>query len=93
MSKENVGQAEENERYAAWEQAFVERARTTLTGQGYPDSGITMTWVKRDGKRTYTMAVHHRRIERLAKEEQEKLAEELLQEKFGDGDCGIRIVF
>lgn len=93
MSKENMCHMEDNERYAVWEGRFIEKTRSTLTSQGYPDSGITMTWVKKDGKRTYTVAVHHRRIERLTKEEQEQLAEMLLQEKSGDEDCGILIEF
>lgn len=89
MSKENMCHVEDSERYAAWERTFIEKTRSTLTSQGYPDSGITMTWVKKDGKRTYTVAVHHRRIERLTKEEQEQLVQMLLQEKFGNEDCGI----
>ena len=84
MSKENMGDARENKRYAAWEQSFVERTRSTLAGQGYRNSGITMTW-------TYTVSVHHGGISRLAREEQEQLVQTLLQEKFGDGDCEIQI--
>lgn len=91
MSKENTGDVRENERYAEWERSFVERTRSTLDGQGYPNSGITMTWIKMDGKRTYTVAVHHKRISRLAREEQEQLVQMLLQEKFGDEDCEILI--
>ncbi|MCI8522662.1 MAG: hypothetical protein HFI62_05605 [Lachnospiraceae bacterium] len=91
MSKENMGDARENKRYAAWEQSFVERTRSTLAGQGYRNSGITMTWTRKNGKRTYTVSVHHGGISRLAREEQEQLVQTLLQEKFGDGDCEIQI--
>lgn len=92
MSKENMGDARENERYAAWEQSFVERTRSTLAGHGYRNSGITMTWTRnQEGKRTYIVSVHHGGISRLAREEQEQLVQTLLQEKFGDGDCEIQI--
>ena len=38
------------------------------------------------------MTVHHRQISSLAREEQEQLVQMLLQEKFGDEDCGMLIV-
>lgn len=91
MSKENTNQTMENAYYADWEHAFVESTRNTLAGQGYPDSGVTMTWVKKDGRRTYTVAVHHKRIGRLAKEEQEQLVQILLRERLGNSDCSINI--
>lgn len=92
MSRENTNLVRENERYVKWEKLFVEHTRSTLAGQGYPNSGITMNWVKKDGKRTYTVSVHHRRIGRLAKEEKEQLVQTLMQEKFGDEDCSVLVV-
>lgn len=92
MSKEDPDRVRENECYAVWEQTFVESTRQRLAGQGYPNSGITMNWVRKDGRRTYTVTVHHRQISSLAKEEQEQLVQMLLQEKFGDEDCGMSIV-
>lgn len=93
MSKENMNYAMENESYAAWEKTFVENTRNILDEQGYPYSGIMMNWVKKDGRRTYTVAVHHRRISNLAKEEQEQLLQMILREKSGGGDCDLLIVF
>lgn len=92
FSKESAGQIKENERYTAWEQTFLESIRSRLTGQGYPNSGITMNWVKKDGRRTYTMTVHHRQISGLSEEEREQLVQVLSQEEFGDEDCGMFIV-
>lgn len=92
MSKESAAQVRENECYTAWEQTFIESIRSTLDGQGYPNSGITMNWVKKDGRRTYTVTVHHRQISILAQEEQEQLVQMLLQERFGEEDCGMLIV-
>lgn len=89
MSKESTEHIRENERYAVWEQTFKKDIREVLAGQGYQDSGITMNWVKRDGKRTYTVAVHHRRIGGLKKEERERLVQTLLQVRAGDEGCGI----
>ncbi len=89
MSKENKEYIRENEQYAVWEQTFKEDVRNVLAGQGYPDSGVTMNWIKKDGKRTYTVAVHHGRIERLGKEERERLVQTLLQVRAGDEGCGI----
>ena len=92
MSKENPDRVRENERYAVWEQTFVESIRERLAGQGYSNSGVTMNWVRKDGRRTYTVTVHHRQISSLAREEKEQLVQMLLQEKFGDEDCGMLIV-
>lgn len=89
MSKENTEHIRENERYVVWERTFKEDIGKALAKQGYPDSGITMNWVQKDGKRTYTVAVHHRQIDVLAKEERERLLQTLLQVRAGDEGCGI----
>lgn len=92
MSKENADLEEENRKYIAWEQTFMRKAKDTLSSQGYPDSGITMNWTKREGKRTYIMTVHHGRIQRLAKEDQLQLAEMILGQKKNE-EYEIRIEF
>lgn len=89
MSKENTEHIREKERYAVWEQTFKKDVRNVLAGQGYPDSGITMNWVKKDGRRIYTVAVHHGRIDGLEKEERERLVQTLLQVRAGEEGCGI----
>ena len=91
MSKEKTNPMKDDERYTAWEETFVKHIKSTLAGQGYPDSGITVNWIKRNGKRTYTVAVHHKRIGRLDQMKQELLRQMLLREKLADDDCKVLI--
>lgn len=83
MSKEKQDRSQENARYALLENAFREGARKTLEEQGYHNSGLTVTWTREgDGRRSYRVEIHHRRIQDLEAVEQAQLTEILLCEDF-----------
>lgn len=85
MGKERGDYVWENERYALLEDAFEERTVRILEARGYPDSGVSITWTRdRDGKRSYQMKIHHRRIRALGTGERDCLTRALLCEDF----CG-----
>lgn len=83
MGKEKRDRSQENARYALLEDAFKESARRTLDELGYHNSGLTVTWTREgDGRRSYRVEVHHRRIQELEAGEQARLTEILLCEDF-----------
>lgn len=83
MSRDKQGRSQENARYALLEDTFKESARRTLEEQGYHNSGLTVTWTREgDGRRSYRVEIHHRRILELEAGEQAQLTEILLCEDF-----------
>lgn len=68
------------EYYAAVEQQYVEDIREYLDENGFPDSGVMCNHVTyEDGRREYTVFLHHRRLQGLDEESREVLVQELLQ--------------
>lgn len=83
MCKEEEDYSQENARYALLEETFRKSVAKTLEEQGYHNSGLTVTWTRdRDGRRSYRVEVHHRRIMELGAGEQAQLTETLLCEEF-----------
>ncbi len=74
--------------YRRMEREYVEEARAFLDGVGCRDSGLTLTRVvDGEGNRTYTLTVHHRRIDRMEPREREELAGQLTALSFGAEGC------
>ena len=64
----------EEKYYREMENIYVQEIRDLLTDRGYENSGITMTHViDENGMRTYTVTIHHGRIDRLSETEREEL--------------------
>ncbi len=83
-----------NEYYEQLEDSYVKELRKELTGNGYRNAGITLTKVfYEDGAREYTVKLHHKRMERLNKEEQQDLLEKLSKIKFADNECRVYLKF
>lgn len=90
MSKENDERAKQNQYYAALEQDYLERARQLLDEKGYSNCGINLTRVTyEDGRREYTVLIHHRRLERLSDEEKLELENLLSKIEFHNGACSF----
>ena len=78
--KSESSERAKEEHYAVLEQQYVEDIREYLNKTGYPDSGVMCNRViYEDGRREYTVFLHHRRLAGLAEEEKEALMQELLQ--------------
>lgn len=76
--------------YREMEAAYVNDIRSLLTAKGYENSGITMTYViDVDGMRTYTVTIHHGKIDRLSEEEKQELLAECREVAFPDKECGF----
>ena len=82
--------AMEREYYEELEKEYIFRVKELLADKGYGNAGITMTKVyEPDGKREYTVQIHHKRIDRLEQEEKALLHDELGAIGFGDDACHV----
>lgn len=80
--------ASQNHYYAALEEEYLERAQNLLEEQGYRCCGINMRRVTyENGRREYTILLHHRKLERLSDEEWMTLENMLSEMEFGDETC------
>ena len=80
--------------YREMENIYVQEIRDLLRDRGYENSGITMTHViDENGMRTYTVTIHHGRIDRLSETEREELLAQCSEITFPDDGCGFRYEF
>lgn len=90
----NLEAAELEDCYREKERQLVKDTRQELERQGFANSGVMLTRVvEGDGKRTYTVTIHHREIDRLETAEREELAWELAAFAFEDESSSFRYEF
>lgn len=83
-----------DEYYEKVEDDYVQELREELTDNGYRNAGITMTKVfYEDGAREYTVKLHHKRLDRLTKQEQQDLLTKLSEISFADNECRVYLKF
>lgn len=88
MSRERDNCDRQNRYYAALEQEYLDQARLLLDEEGFRDCGVNIRWVAEgDGKREYTVLLHHRKLNRMSKEERESLTDKLSDAEFEDEMC------
>lgn len=76
------------------EKIYCEDMAEILAGKGYKNSGITIRWVsEEEGRRDYTVMIHHRNIKLLDDEGKEALLQELAGTEFQDDRCTFRYEF
>lgn len=76
--------------YVLLEKEYVEQVRNYLNEAGYSNSGVMLTRViNEEGEREYTMAIHHRRMEKLSGEEKEELIQQLAERAFEEKGCSF----
>lgn len=82
--------AMEERYYREMENIYVQEVGDLLADKGYENSGIIMTYVlDENGMRTYTVTIHHRRIDRLSEEERSALLLQCSGIAFPDTACGL----
>lgn len=88
MSRTDFNAAELEGYYREEETRLVEDTRAYLNDHGLKNSGVMLTRVvEADGRREYTVTVHHRDIDEMTLEEREALALELAELDFSDESC------
>lgn len=94
LGRTNLNSAEPEGCYREKERQLVKDTRRELERQGFINSGVMLTRVvEGDGKRTYTVTIHHREIGRMETAEREELAWELSAFAFEDENSSFRYEF
>ena len=76
--------------YEQLEEEYQEELGDILAKEGYPYSGITMTYITdMDGNRDYKVQIHHRRMKRLDEQQQEELVQVVSKVDFTGGTCSF----
>lgn len=76
------------EYYLEKERELTGAIRNLLCGEGLENSGVMLTHVvEADGSRSYTVTVHHGRIDDMDESDREMLLERLESLSFADEDC------
>ncbi len=90
MSRSDLSTQELEGYYKEQERILVDEARAFLDGKGFVNSGVMLTRViDGDGKREYTLTVHHGKIDRLSDENRLALMAELEELVFEDEGCSF----
>jgi hypothetical protein len=90
FSKEQSGRAETNRYYAVLEEEYLRRMKDMLEKDGYDNCGVTVTWVAaEDGSREYTVCLHHRKLQKLSRQEQTVMIDRLSEMEFDRESCSF----
>lgn len=74
--------------YSAMEKEYLFKVEKKLGDMGYPYSGITIRWVSdSDGARSYTVMIHHRKINMLDVQEKKALLDKISADEFDAEGC------
>lgn len=70
------------------EQQYVQEVKDYLAKEGFTSSGVTLTKVYReDGGRDYEVRIHHKYIDKMNREERDKLTGDLEEISFPVPNC------
>lgn len=73
------------------EEEYLLRVRTVLEERGYQDCGLMLNYIREeDGKRSYTLTIHHVRITGLPDEQKGELLDILAEIPFGVEESSVR---
>lgn len=88
LSQSDSRQLIDEKYYRTMEQAYLQEVRTFLEEEGYRNSGVIMTKViEADGSRSYTVTIHHGRIDRLPEAEKQSLLADCASIAFPVEEC------
>ncbi len=84
----------EDEAFREMADEYKSSLRNYLEGEGYENAGITLTYVSlKEGGRTYTALIHHRRLASLSDTEKDTFSESLEMLGCNLTGCEVCIVF
>ena len=83
------------------EEAFIElegnylsQIKAYLEKEGFQNSGVALTRVvEEDGSRSYEITLHHKKLDKLSRDELETLKENIKELAFGVSGCEFQIKF
>jgi cell division protein FtsI/penicillin-binding protein 2 len=90
FSREQDGRAEANRYYSVLEKEYLRQTKDMLEQDGYDNCGVTVTWVAaEDGSREYTVCLHHRKLQKLSRQEQTVMIDRLSEMEFDRESCSF----
>ncbi len=90
ISQEKSAKMAETKYYRVRQQEYVQNIREFLAEEGYRNSGVTMTEiVDEEGIRSYTVTIHHGKLEHLSPEEKTELLTACSELTFSEGECMV----
>ena len=94
MSQNKTDDRRTRQYYAEMEEEYRTNISQMLDEKGFINSGVNIRWVSdEDGTRTYTVIIHHRRINALDDKDKDELLHELAELEFVDENCSFRYEF
>ncbi|MBD5493891.1 MAG: hypothetical protein HDR12_05805 [Lachnospiraceae bacterium] len=94
MSQNKTDDRRTRQYYAAMEEEYRTNISQVLNEKGFVNSGVNIRWVSDgDGTRTYTVIIHHIRLNTLDDNVKDELLHELAELEFRDERCSFRYEF
>lgn len=94
MSQNKTDDRRTRQYYAAMEEEYRTNISQMLNEKGFVNSGVNIRWVSDgDGTRTYTVIIHHIRLNTLDDNVKDELLHELAELEFRDERCSFRYEF
>lgn len=82
----------DEEYYKVLESDYVKSVRCFLAEQGYENSGVNLTMVAdAEGNRSYSLQLHHKKMESLTEAQQEELFEAIKEMSFQVMGCSFEV--
>lgn len=94
MSQNNGTVTVDEEAFLELEGNYLSQIKDYLENRGFQNSGVALTRVvDEDGSRSYEITLHHKKLNKLSREEQEALKENIEELAFGVSGCKFQIKF
>lgn len=94
LGQSSLNDEETEKNFHLKEQEMLERVRAYLNDNGYQNSGVTLTrMVDGNGYRTYTLTIHHDRIDFMDEEGRSELKSKLAEFNFPADGCSFNQEF
>ena len=89
-SQSSLQMRELEQYYLERERELLKATRAYLEEEGYENSGVTLTRVvEENGTRSYTVTIHHAKIDWMDSGAREELKKALSRLTFSDGNCSF----
>lgn len=94
MGRNRTDKMGDKQYLASLEKEYEAGMKLLLKEKGYQNSGVTIRWISdEDGSRSYTIMIHHRKLEQISDAEREALVGELSGAEFEKERCTFHYEF
>jgi len=94
MSQNSGTVTVDEEAFLELEGNYLSQVKAYLEDEGFQNSGVALTRVvEADGSRRYEITLHHKKLNKLSREEKEELKESIEELAFGVSGCEFQIKF